>query len=167
MKNNKGFTLIELLVVVTIIALLAGLAVPAIGAALESAKKAEATAVCTQIKTALSTYLNEYGAWPSEWTEDEMETGPGTMLNILLGEDNTNNPRQIVFMEFSDDSLVDRTDATLGVNDPWRQTYKIKIDHDYNNKVDSPDNITIRTNAIVWSLGKDGNFQSSKDPKSW
>jgi prepilin-type N-terminal cleavage/methylation domain-containing protein len=169
MKNNKGFTLVELLVVITIIAILAGLAFPAITGALEAAKKAEATAMCTQLKTAFTSYLNEYGAWPSGWTGDqELNTGEATTINILVGEDNTNNPRQTVYMEFATDTYVDpnREDPSLGINDPWNNPYYITVDADYDNRVESPDNKNIRTSVIVWSNGKDGEFDA-KDPRSW
>ncbi|NJK92863.1 MAG: type II secretion system protein [Blastochloris sp.] len=63
-RRRRGFTLIELLVVITIIALLAGLAFPAISAALTAAKKAEASTMINQLRVALTAYQTEYGNWP-------------------------------------------------------------------------------------------------------
>jgi prepilin-type N-terminal cleavage/methylation domain-containing protein len=64
-KRTRGFTLIELLVVITIIGLLAGLAVPAIGKALESAKQAKDVVNARQLGIILFSLANEEGgAYP-------------------------------------------------------------------------------------------------------
>lgn len=58
-RNNKGFTLIELMVVVVIIALLAGLAVPAINGALIKAKQVKCASNMRQIGMAMLMYAGE------------------------------------------------------------------------------------------------------------
>lgn len=162
---------------ITIIAILAGLAFPAMTGALEAAKKAEATAMCTQLKTALTSYLTEYGAWSGVLdTSGEITSDTNALAELLLGESTGSpdpNPRKIVFMEFNEKSLEDRSDATQGFLDPWGQPYSIKVDHDYNNQIAAPTDVNpdgqdpIRTTAIIWSDGKDGEFNSARDPKSW
>ncbi|NJK92995.1 MAG: type II secretion system protein [Blastochloris sp.] len=68
MKHKKragGFTLIELLVVITIIGLLAGLAVPAIGRALDNAKQAADVVNARQLGIIFFSLANdEGGAYP-------------------------------------------------------------------------------------------------------
>lgn len=61
-----GFTLVEIMVVVTIISLLAALAVPAIG---KVKQKATAAAVGNDLRVfaaALEAYAHEQGGWPAE-----------------------------------------------------------------------------------------------------
>jgi len=55
-----GFTLIELLVVISIIALLVGILLPALGAARKSAKKAQCLAQLKQIATGIINYTGDW-----------------------------------------------------------------------------------------------------------
>ena len=74
-KNNKGFTLVELVVVIAILGILAGIAVPKLGA---SRRRAAITAHNANVRTLMSAatmYIADYGV-PSEgltWTEDDEE----------------------------------------------------------------------------------------------
>ena len=59
-KKPRGFTIIELLVVVSIIALLVGILLPAIGKAREQAKLTISQANLRQLATAHATYQAEW-----------------------------------------------------------------------------------------------------------
>src|SRR5690606_21782662 len=59
--NKKGFTLIELLVVITIIAILASLAVPTFGRIQERGNITKGISNCRQIITALRIYASDNG----------------------------------------------------------------------------------------------------------
>src|SRR5678815_4142102 len=59
-SSSRAFTIIELLVVVSIIALLVGILLPAIGKAREQANLTKSQANIKQIGTALATYAAEY-----------------------------------------------------------------------------------------------------------
>ena len=91
-----AFTLIELLVVISIIGLLAGLAVPAINGALKSARKSEVAAVAQSIRTAVIAWNSEYGTWP---TNTATFTANAAFLNLMTTTTNTSNPRGIIFLE--------------------------------------------------------------------
>ncbi len=67
--DTSGFTLIELLVVISIIALLVGILLPALGAARKSAKKAQCLSQLRQIATGIVNYT---GGW-----DDRLPLIPG------------------------------------------------------------------------------------------
>lgn len=63
-KANGGFTLVELLVVIGVIAVLAGLLLPALSSARESARRAACKSNLKQIFTATQTYEMDYHRFP-------------------------------------------------------------------------------------------------------
>jgi prepilin-type N-terminal cleavage/methylation domain-containing protein/prepilin-type processing-associated H-X9-DG protein len=79
--RKLGFTLIELMVVVVIIALLAGLALPAIGRALTNAQKAKCMNNMRQIGLAMMTYAGENNYRLPE-TSHTVSIG-NTWINVL------------------------------------------------------------------------------------
>jgi prepilin-type N-terminal cleavage/methylation domain-containing protein len=99
--KKRGFTLIELLVVITIIGLLAGLAVPAINGALDKAKQAGDVANVRQVGLIFFTIANDdSGSFPGhpsdpiEERRDAQETV--TLFNSILKNKELTEPKILV-----------------------------------------------------------------------
>ncbi len=159
-----SFTLVEILVVISIIGLLAGLALPAIGGALATARKAKATAMAQQIRTAITQFNSEYGYFPTNgFTSGTGTTGPDLTL-ILTGGSTaaaTNaNPRRIVFLEVPTDFtsnnnvsngiFTPRNLYSSGTNRGRQVRFNVAVDHDYNGQVSVPGNTALNASVAVW-----------------
>lgn len=152
--RRSAFTLIELLVVIAIIAILAGIGFPAVQGALESGKKAQARNDVSQIAAAVKAFQLEYGRLP-KITGDDMSS--------LIGQNDSDNPRKIVFFEAK---AAKGTPAKGGLSgskllDPWGNAYTVKLDDDYDNKVDGPDGKSYITTVIVSTTYTQGKTNST------
>ena len=165
-----AFTLIELLTVIAIIAVLMGLLFPTIGAVRTSARKAQAMNDCVQTVNAIKAYYTEYGKYPiaSEGT-GVFEGDNSALFAVLRADDDTLNPRRIVFFEGTEAKEPGRYGFAEGAHnflDPWGNEYNIRMDGDYDNQVDNPTSRgpgTLRTGVIAWSLGPDGSAGDDDD----
>lgn len=156
--QRSGFTLIELLVVISIIALLAGLAFPALQGALEAAQKAQASTMCNQLAIACTMYNTEYGVWPAPSATDTSgkfdssskvgdlcyslngcrELG-GTSTAVNIDSATVKNSRGIQFMSFNKKDL--KPGSTREIISPYKKPsaanriYKVFVDGDYDGVV--------------------------------
>lgn len=154
-----GFTLIELLVVIAILSILITLGSKGLRSARISAKKAQAMVEMQSIETAIKSYLNEYGKLPVEAGDqgasdpEADETFSRGIINILTGENTTDNPRKIEFLEPQFSSVS----SSLGTFvDPWGEPYRIALDTDYDGVVDiNTDGVseTLRRKVAIVSVG--------------
>ena len=166
-QRSLGFSLVEILVVVSIIGLLAGLSIPAVGGALASARKAKVSAMAHQIRSALVQFNTEYGYFPTNgFLNGVGRTGPGLAL-VLVGLDTNANPRQIGFLEIPQDFTTNELgNVSNGIVTP-RGFYKIgqsnlfvSVDHNYDGMVtvtNGTAQTNIRASVAVW-------FIDPKDP---
>ncbi|MDX1403466.1 MAG: pilin [Woeseiaceae bacterium] len=67
--NNQGFTLIELMIVITIIGILASIAIPAYQDYTIRAQVAEGLSLSNSAKASLGEFYTDRGAWPLDNTE--------------------------------------------------------------------------------------------------
>jgi prepilin-type N-terminal cleavage/methylation domain-containing protein/prepilin-type processing-associated H-X9-DG protein len=106
-KLNKGFTLIELLVVIAIIGILAGILLPVLSRARESARKTQCMSNVKQIGMGLIMYANENNeSFPSD------TTGAMASLNLLY---DTYISDSRVFNCPSDTTVTTATNAGISV----------------------------------------------------
>lgn len=161
--SRAGFTLIELLVVISIIAILASLAFPAVNGAIDSARKAQAKNAVVQIAVAVSAYEMEYGKLP---TNTGGTVNP-TFINILAGLNDTENPRKIVFLETQAWKKGKGGTNTAGFCDPWNSStpYSIALDVGYSNQISvstnggAPGAVELRKKVGVWNVTNNARFQ--------
>jgi len=72
-RGEKGFTLIELLIVVAILAIIAAVIIPNIGAFMTTGRLAAANSEAENVKTAALAYYADFQEWPA--TSDDLVTG--------------------------------------------------------------------------------------------
>ena len=159
---SPAFTLIELLVVISIIGLLAGLAVPAIGGAMKSAKKSEVAALTQSIRTAILAWNSEYGTWPTNglWGgSGYFETGQNFFNMLATTNDPANNQRGIIFLEVPAKFLDDRSNIVTPASfiKGSRPMIRFQVDGTGSGSISNVgyENTNLRTAVAVWSQDPD------------
>jgi prepilin-type N-terminal cleavage/methylation domain-containing protein len=173
LSPRQGFTLIEVLVVIAIISLLMGMIFPSVATALNSAKKRRAANDAKQIAAAVEIFLKQYGYLPVPRTEQGFRAGPGNgdfgqeqvqpftedeskkIIQVLRSTpQNYNQNHQLKRVVFYDTEGAEEDGTVL---DPWGNQYRIKLDRDFNGKVEYySDPIQYRTSVVVVSAGPEG-----------
>lgn len=180
--DRRAFTLIEMLVVIAIIAILAGLLFPAISKGLLTAKRNKAGVEAKNIAAAIEMFFKDYGYFPVPAGDQGLSTGtPGDLdtypeqdskyftetyskniIRVLMGESTLINPKGTRYLD-SNSPVQDGEYL-----DPWGNQYLIKLDLDYDGKIEffsQPDQYTRR--AIVVSLGADGLLNGGSNNKNF
>lgn len=180
--SRQAFTLIEMLVVISIIAILASLTFTALSTAVLTSKKNVAGTEARSVAMAIEKFYNDYKYLPVPPADQGYKPGPGggdfgdeqvqpfteeeskkiiqTLMAIPEGYNQGHqlNPRKTVYLDLS----TPTGDGTL--EDPWGNQYRIKMDRDFNNKIEyysDPIQHTVR--AVVVSGGPSG--WSGGEPK--
>jgi prepilin-type N-terminal cleavage/methylation domain-containing protein len=171
--SRKGFTLVELLVVIAIIAVLASAGFAVGPAMMNRAKKLSAQATATNIANAVEQFYTEYSALPdpvSNSADAEFATDVAPLLDILAGGSLTKsieqNPRKIRFLSVKEakngmDGALYTGTAISKILDPWGQPFYIRLDYDYDEKLEftpptTPPSTKVTLNGrrvAVYSLG--------------
>ena len=136
-----AFTLIELLTVIAIIGILAAIVIPSAGGARTAANKAKTRAQFAQWAAAFEAFRQEYGSYPQMYNQglanqsaSPTATAEHLFHDTLAGHrrdpsgawgaptvrtppmPQTQNPRRIQFVAFTDSDFVTAADVTAGFN---------------------------------------------------
>ena len=84
-RSSRAFTIIELLVVVSIIALLVGILLPAIGKARDQANLTRSQANIKQVSTAAITYSTEWSDRQVTYVDDNLSRYGTSGVAALMG----------------------------------------------------------------------------------
>lgn len=157
-----SFTLVEILVVISIIGLLAGISIPAVGGAMNAARKAKVSAMAQQVRTAITQFNTEYGYFPTNGLNGGSGSTGSSLALVLAGMDTNSNPRQIVFLEVPLDFTVGAQGnlSNQGIVTPRgfyannaQSNLSVAVDHNYDGLVSVINDTTptnIRATTAVW-----------------
>lgn len=130
----------------------------------------------TQIEMAFQNFYDEYGSLPSNKTSDSTfySDQDTDMFEALLGENKMLQPKSIKFLTMKTGKdgkngvIYDPISAgIIGIYDPWGGVYKVRLDLDYDEKIEVNGEILMGRRVAVWSDGPDQIAGTIDDVMSW
>ena len=147
MKSQRKFTLIELLMVMAVIAVLAGLVMPAISFVQKTAMRTKTKSLVSALYLAIKQYESTYGTLPQTASESVVSDYAGLILTLTAN----GNTRGISFL-----APNSGTATAPGLTDMW--THNLKVIMSSNPAISGSSSVTdtVFSNVAVWSMGANG-----------
>ncbi len=175
---KRAFTLVELLVAIAIIAILAGILLPAVNGAIKKAEAAKAKAEMTVLVNAIKQYESTYGVLPLKDSAAELVASGDyeAFIKMLQAEGTPDsdwgnykdcNKRKIKFLD-----VMGNTPGEF--LDPWENDYIIYLDDDGDGNIGTststsvaslPDAKPLYDSIVIYSMGPDGKNSSTAEYK--
>ncbi len=156
------------LVLITLVAVVAGIAVPAFSAVARQAKVKSSRTLAQQVVVGALGYQAEYSRWPADAGNDgKLVRTTDAFVAVLTGTDAQANPHAVSFMgAFRPASSASAGLAADGsLVDAWGEPFYVAFDVDGDGSVPNPDPAStlnpLGHPIIVFSAGPD------KDPTTW
>jgi len=163
--HRSGFTLIELLTVIAIIGILASILIPTVSKVRETANKAKTKTQLAQIITAMESFKQEYGYYPSIAKDGKLDRGRFAYAlmakKTLLGEapsatataaDLMGNTKRISFYTPANSDVSTATNAEGGLVDAFGNTeFIVRVDTNGDGRIDSTDSRSDNSGAVYLS----------------
>lgn len=175
---QHGFTLIELLVVITIIAILASVAVPTTNIVLRKGRELQAKAAIKGLEVAVKGFQTEYNRFPnigSASDDTPIDTAADALLvDALIAKETDGtklNPREIRFYEPPNQKGNTGYNPTSRLlTDPFGKGlgYQIQMDYDGDGQIPNPYDAAndLTTSVIVYCAGVNGIWNKGSNVKS-
>ena len=144
--------------------------------AIQKARKITSLATATALESAVNNFYTEYGSMPQNGKSDATVTTDvdSAILEELLGLNTTLNTRGVKFLSVKEgkdrkNGLIYGTGggSVLGLYDPWGGGYKIRMDLDYDEKLDVNGEVLDGRRVAVWSDGPDRKPGTKDDVRTW
>lgn len=167
---RKGFTLIELLIVITIIAILAGAAIPYVQDYIEDARLAKARADLGELRNAIIRYETETGQLfvptdPNNWQADLVGPYLQQAITDPWGSPYYFYEEGSIVFSAAEDRNVDTNIIALDVRPALTPTRAFWIDQDKSGGANTGDYVDIKFTRPIGAIGAIGNYVPS--PGAW
>lgn len=161
-KKQKGFTLMEMLAVIFIMAVIAGIMLPALRRVREGGRVTHARNEINQLIAAIQMYAEDWGNYPPDdgvnhlgaWGEEhnpDAEPGKYSSRNLLA------ELRRLEYLDWELPQLIEEN--TGNALDPWENPYRYR----YN----TPTVVGLGVAFNLYSAGPDRKYGTEDDITNW